>query len=1048
MNLPAVCLWDLDRRWCTAVWCVFVACLSRGTARGQEPAAFIKQAERAVIIGNQFLELHFDTSSGRPLATSLLNRLSGETLKFRADDFSVGLEGRPPLRGADCALQQVRAEELPRGGKRLSFQLSASQPRRLTLDVNYELGARDFFLRRQLVLQTPEPLPLRRVDVWCAGVDGQAEHQGFGQPVLLESTFWGLEYPGGHDQFANGTLTLTHHPGRTVGEQFVSKTAVVGVARPGDTARQFERYLRTVQATPEDTRLFVNYNTWWTLMPPTEQNCRELIARFQRELFDKHKQSFDTFTIDEGWDDKNTLWQIQASRFPQGFRPLTEPLRAMQAGHGLWLSPSSGYNHAPWGAQAGYEHNSNAWFLCQSGPKYRQDIVRVVTEMARAYDIRFFKFDGFCASCEATGHGHLPGEFAREANIDAYIELLQAVRRTRPQVFLDLTCGIWLSPWWLMYADSLWGEVSGDYPDIIAPAPIVRDSATTTRDAVFRQRCRQHPGFPPAAIEHLGIIVISPEKWEDNAMIVLGRGCRLLTLYINPQHFQHGDRDWAFLGSILRWVRHHSRTLENTELILGDPLAREPYGYAHWEGNRGIVALRNPFIEPRTVRLVLDESFGWQRPAAGAAAPPLVARVVYPYHQLLAGDHRYGAAVECLLQGYETKVLQFEPADQAPALPVGIPYVERERAGNRLTLDVYGRPGQRFTFRTPSGGSGITKVTFQGQVVEVRNRQVASAPLAFPEAAGKASVRDAKLEAQTIADAGQFVGSCTVEVPPASKATMHVLFDPKGRDGVPVDCAARVDGRPVAVRAVRSPDKPGQTHGTHPWTWFEFDIPPGSHAIALTIRLAKPTHSFLRGEVGWWLWLEHPRAAATVTVEYQQPPTAPEPLPLPISTATERQVLTIQAARVLRAGNRWPKADQAAMRLDEHAPDEASQEWGHLERNRSVWQKEMVIAGKKFSRGLGTHANGRMLYELTGAGFRRFHAVVGRDEHAGDGRIVFQVWVDGQRRFDSGPMTNSSPAQPVDVDLTGAATLELRTLDGGDGISGDHGNWAEAELRR
>ncbi len=62
--------------------------------------------------------------------------------------------------------------------------------------------------------------------------------------------------------------------------------------------------------------------------------------------------------------------------------------------------------------------------------------------------------------------------------------------------------------------------------------------------------------------------------------------------------------------------------------------------------------------------------------------------------------------------------------------------------------------------------------------------------------------------------------------------------------------------------------------------------------------------------------------------------------------------------------------------------------------------------------------------------------------------MVFQVWLDGQCRFDSGPMTKATPAKPVEVDVAGAAVLELRTLDGGDGISGDHGNWADAQLVR
>ena len=55
------------------------------------------------------------------------------------------------------------------------------------------------------------------------------------------------------------------------------------------------------------------------------------------------------------------------------------------------------------------------------------------------------------------------------------------------------------------------------------PSPTTHQSAASTRDAVFRQRCVEHPGCPPAAIEHLGIVVIKPDPWEDDAMIVLGR---------------------------------------------------------------------------------------------------------------------------------------------------------------------------------------------------------------------------------------------------------------------------------------------------------------------------------------------------------------------------------------------------------------------------------------------------------------------------------------------------------------------------------------------
>jgi hypothetical protein len=61
---------------------------------------------------------------------------------------------------------------------------------------------------------------------------------------------------------------------------------------------------------------------------------------------------------------------------------------------------------------------------------------------------------------------------------------------------------------------------------------------------------------------------------------------------------------------------------------------------------------------------------------------------------------------------------------------------------------------------------------------------------------------------------------------------------------------------------------------------------------------------------------------------------------------------------------------------------------------------------------------------------------------------VLQIWLDGKKAFDSGPMTKATPAKPVEVDLRGAKLLELRSLDGGDGISGDHADWAEAQLIR
>lgn len=1040
-------------RWCVgAVLLCVGAGLEQGAARAAEKAvppsaaplasrawAKISDGRDSVGLGNSRLELWLSLEAGRCQAVRLVNHFSGRTVPLANDDFALECGSNTRLAAADFTVQDVAQEPYP-GGQRVRIRM-ASRTGGHRLEIVYELGHAEFFLRRRLELAPGAPVDLGQVVVWQIDVAGTCAGQGFGDPVLLDDTFWGLEFPAGHNRYESGKVRLVQHPGRVVKDRFVTKTAVVGVSEQGRAARRFQQYVDTFRISPAETTLFVNYNTWWTLMPPTEANCLELIKLFKEKLFDPYGESIDTFTVDDGWDDKNSLWAFRQDRFPRGFAPLVEALRGMNARLGIWLSPSSGYNHAPWLAQQGYAANSNPWYICQSDPKYRKDIIARVTQLARQYNVAFFKFDGFAAACDAPGHAHRPGPFAQEANTEAYIDLLRAVRQVQPDIFLDPTCGIWLSPWWLAYADSLWGEVSGDYPDIIVPAPVVRSSATTTRDGVFRQRCRQHPGFPPAAIEHLGIIVITPEPWEDNAMIVAGRGCRLLTLYINPEHFQAGQRDWAFLAALLKWVRHNARLFHHTELVLGDPLRGEAYGYAHFQKRRGLLALRNPTIEPKTVKLTLDESLGW--PEADGA---YLARIVYPRYETLPQVLHYGATLDVVLEAFETLILHVDPVPvREPAL-AGVRCREISRTGNKVRYEVFAAPGQPLGM-VLGGPVRPTSARLDGQAIPLKPApQGAHLDGVFPRTRRLCTVVSAGWNPPS-AD-GKLTGTCTVEVPPGVSAALHLLVDPRRKAPEQVECQARVNGKPLAVRAVRSPEKRQQTHLPHPWTWFELPLPAGRSEVTVEL-LARP-EAWARCRLGAWLWAEEPLRQATLEVDFAGPlpPAVAEPLPLPIAMDRSRKIAVVHPLQMLGGVARWPDAKRRSVRLDELLPDEESQDWGQVESNRSVGRKPLVIAGTQFARGIGTHANGRVAYDLTGGGFRIFRCRVGRDEQAADGTIVFQVWLDGKQVFDSGPMTRHSPPKTVEITIEGARLLELRTLDGGDGIAGDHGDWVEAELVR
>lgn len=106
----------------------------------------------------------------------------------------------------------------------------------------------------------------------------------------------------------------------------------------------------------------------------------------------------------------------------------------------------------------------------------------------------------------------------------------------------------------------------------------------------------------------------------------------------------------------------------------------------------------------------------------------------------------------------------------------------------------------------------------------------------------------------------------------------------------------------------------------------------------------------------------------------------------------------------------------------------------------------LTLNGTVYPKGLGCHANSEVIYELDGL-FESFSAIVGVDDNVRpNGSVIFQVEVDGQLRFDSGLMTGLGTPQSVDVSVIGAQQIKLIVADGGDGISYDHGDWADAKL--
>jgi hypothetical protein len=126
--------------------------------------------------------------------------------------------------------------------------------------------------------------------------------------------------------------------------------------------------------------------------------------------------------------------------------------------------------------------------------------------------------------------------------------------------------------------------------------------------------------------------------------------------------------------------------------------------------------------------------------------------------------------------------------------------------------------------------------------------------------------------------------------------------------------------------------------------------------------------------------------------------------------------------------------------------------WGPVERDHSNGGQAasdggtLTLNGRTYSKGFGAHAPSDLRFAVHGS-CSALTAVVGVDDEKGtEGSVIFQVWTDGIKQFDSGVMTGSMPAANVSVSLLNTKEIALILTDAGDGNWGDHGDWANVQI--
>jgi hypothetical protein len=657
---------------------------------------------------------------------------------WQAPPFFNNAENPARFTGADFHVARWEIRELEKGEKELDLHLAGTMMQLLARR-SYRLAPGRPYVRFGLALADTtsaghflqEIQPVR----WTVRATPKLLNPGgFGQPVAgvlpRGGFFAGTEYPAADNTAEPSVggllLTCAQEMGERIGREWRnSEWVVLGLTPDADVRRHFFAYLDEVRVAP--LRPYTLYNSWYDLRSAeypkvpaanvmNEENVRRIIGLIERNMIRKHGIQLDAFVLDDGWDVYESDWMLRPVQFPNGLTPVAEELRKTKTDLGIWFGPTGGYSfrmkRVTWMKEHGYEvvgTTRNTAMLCLAGRKYGELFRKRTTDLVAQDGVRYFKWDGIQFSCSEPDHGHPVGIYSRRAVLESVIKSCEAVRRATPGVYLNITSGTWLSPWWVKYANQIWMQ-GQDYGYADVPSISPRDAAITYRDFVlyddFRNRNWWFPianlmthGIIKGNLQMLGGTREPLEKFTNEVLLYFARGVSMWELYISPDILTDGE--WDALGKAMHWAKDRFPILMSTEMTGGDPTKREPYGYLHFRGSRGVIAARNPWIERGTLRVELTTGAGLD-----AQADRLVLERVYPTHWVSPKLFRTGDHLELPLEGYETAVYEMYPLREADVPLLG----DATYSVHEGKINVY-EAGSEVTFLNPEmftlgGGAG------------------------------------------------------------------------------------------------------------------------------------------------------------------------------------------------------------------------------------------------------------------------------------------------------------------------------------------------------
>ena len=561
------------------------------------------------------------TRTNLPLTGNVFVLVPKEGAVLSSSDFKI--VGAPLIEDASVSRDSPTAADRLSGRQvRVELQDTSTQLR-ITWKAVLREGAN--YIRQEVTIHTGQkPFALAQIVLIDAVVPGSiipgavVSGNVKGSPVTAGTWFLGFEHPLSECRVTVIRVTVTPLTNDRAScwlsrelpvqaGQSVTYSSVIGVSHAAQLRRDFLKYIELERAHPY--RTFLHYNSWYDLGyfdRYDERSAIDVVQTFGNELTKQRGVKLDSFLFDDGWDDPATLWKFNPG-FPDGLTKVAQTAAEFVAAPGIWLSPWGGYDKPKQQRLAsahaqGFETNEGG--LALSGPKYYRYFRDTCLEMIEKYGVNQFKFDGTGNADEVIKGSEFDSDF------DAAIHLIGELRAKKPDLYVNLTTGTYPSPFWLLYADSIW---RGGDDHSFAGVGSNRQRWITYRDSqIYRWVVEEGPLFPMNSLMLHGIIFARYAErlgsdpghdFPDEVHSYFGTGTQLQEMYITPSLLSADD--WDVLAEAAKWSRGNAQTLKDSHWIGGDPARLEVYGWASWSSEKAIVTLRNPSDKPQnfTARL-------------------------------------------------------------------------------------------------------------------------------------------------------------------------------------------------------------------------------------------------------------------------------------------------------------------------------------------------------------------------------------------------------------------------------------------------------------